>query len=117
VHAIVGLELEAAIARVPLPSTGIRASTVAESATKVLLFVSFGAALAVHGFSTTKTVLCGLLVSTLVEGAQLLYCGRRTTSLDDVFLNSVGAGVGAELVWSLHKRLGRRDEARLPQAV
>jgi VanZ family protein len=197
VHALVGLELEAAIARVPLPSTGIRASTVAvghacsaprfgssvavgrahaegscpqagaechggcvvvlilvvtltptddrgiieisdlddivdalaradvrstlgfilESATNVLLFVPFGAALALHGFSTTKDRSVRLLVSTLVEGAQLLYRGRRTTSLDDVFLNSVGAGVGAELVWSLRKRLGRRDEARLPQAV
>jgi glycopeptide antibiotics resistance protein len=76
------------------PTLGI----VAEWAANVLLFLPFGAALALHGFSTTKTVLSGLLVSTVVEGAQLLFVDGRTTSLDDVVLNTVGAVLGHLLV-------------------
>jgi hypothetical protein len=44
-----------ALARAEVRSTR---GFILESATNVLLFVPFGAALALHGFSTTKTVLC-----------------------------------------------------------
>jgi glycopeptide antibiotics resistance protein len=69
-----------------------------ETAANVLLFVPFGAALRLRGFGIGKTALLGLLVSGAVEGAQLLLVSGRTTSVDDLLLNTVGAVVGSALV-------------------
>lgn len=65
-----------------------------ETAANILLFVPFGAALSLRGFAIGKTALSGLLLSAIVESAQLLFISGRTTSLDDLLLNTVGAMVG-----------------------
>ena len=68
-----------------------------ESAANVLLFVPFGAALRLRGFGIAKTALFGLLASGIVELTQLVLVSGRTTSTDDLLLNTVGAIVGSAL--------------------
>ena len=70
-----------------------------EAGANVLLFLPFGAALALRGFSIGKTVLYGFVLSAAVEGAQLLFVSGRWTSADDVLLNSLGAVLGQVLLW------------------
>jgi glycopeptide antibiotics resistance protein len=65
-----------------------------ETAANFLLFVPFGAALSLRGFSIGKTALSGLLLSAIVESLQLLFIPGRTTSLDDLLLNTLGALAG-----------------------
>ena len=69
-----------------------------EAAANVLLFVPFGAALGMRGFSIGKTALYGFVLSAAVETAQLLLISGRTTSLDDVLLNTLGAVLGQALL-------------------
>ena len=69
-----------------------------EAMANIVLFVPFGAALSMRGYSIAKTAGYGLLVATAVEGAQWLLIPGRTTSLDDVVLNVVGAVVGHALL-------------------
>jgi len=72
-----------------------------EAAANVLLFVPFGAALGLRDFSIGRTAGCGLALSAAVEGAQWLLIPGRTTSLDDVLLNTLGAVVGHALLTRL----------------
>jgi glycopeptide antibiotics resistance protein len=60
----------------------------------VLLFVPLGAALALRGVSVGRTVLAAIALSATVELAQLLVVSGRTTSVDDVLLNTAGAWLG-----------------------
>ena len=60
----------------------------------VLLFVPLGAALALRGVSVGRTVLAAVALSASVELAQLLVVSGRTTSVDDVLLNTAGAWLG-----------------------
>ena len=83
-----------------------------ESVANILLFLPFGASLGLRGFSIRKTALYGFVLSAAVEGAQLLFVSGRTTSLDDVLLNSLGAVLGGALV-SRYARA--RAGARRPQ--
>lgn len=69
-----------------------------EAGANVLLFLPFGASLGLRGFSMGKTALYGFLLSTAVEGAQLLFISGRWTSADDVLLNSLGAVLGQVLL-------------------
>ena len=69
-----------------------------EAIANVLLFVPFGAALRMRGYSIAKTAGYGLLLAATVEGAQWLLIPGRTTSLDDVLLNSLGAVAGHALL-------------------
>ena len=69
-----------------------------EAMANILLFVPFGAALSMRGYSIAKTAGYGFLVATAVEGAQWLLVPGRTTSLDDVVLNALGAVVGHALL-------------------
>jgi glycopeptide antibiotics resistance protein len=64
----------------------------------ILLFVPFGAALSLRGLSIGKTASYGFVLSAAVEGAQWLLVPGRTTSLDDVLLNTLGAVVGNALL-------------------
>ena len=69
-----------------------------EAAANVLLFMPFGAALYMRGFSIGRTALYGFVLSAAVEAAQLLLISGRTTSLDDVLLNTLGAVLGQVLL-------------------
>ena len=69
-----------------------------EAMANIALFVPFGAALRMRGYSIARTAGYGLLASTAVEAAQWLLIPGRTTSLDDVVLNALGAVVGHALV-------------------
>jgi glycopeptide antibiotics resistance protein len=72
-----------------------------EAAANILLFVPFGAALGLRGLSVGKAVWYGFLLSVAVEGTQWLLIPGRTTSLDDVVLNTFGALVGHVLLTRL----------------
>jgi VanZ family protein len=69
-----------------------------EAAANVLLFMPLGAALYMRGLSIGRTALYGFVLSAAVEGAQLLLIPGRTTSLDDVLLNTLGAVLGQGLL-------------------
>jgi glycopeptide antibiotics resistance protein len=69
-----------------------------EATANILLFVPFGAALSLRGLSIGKTASYGFVLSAAVEGAQWLLVPGRTTSLDDVLLNTLGAVVGNALL-------------------
>ncbi len=69
-----------------------------EAIANIVLFVPFGAALSMRGYSIIKTAGYGLVVATAVEGAQWLLIPGRTTSLDDLMLNALGAVVGHALL-------------------
>jgi glycopeptide antibiotics resistance protein len=62
-----------------------------------LLFLSLGAALSLLGFRFRTTVLIAFSLSALVEITQLFVSGR-TTSVDDVLLNTLGAVLGRALL-------------------
>ena len=66
----------------------------AEIILNVLLFVPLGAALALRGVSVGRTVLAAVALSATIELAQLLVVSGRTTSVDDVLLNTAGAWMG-----------------------
>jgi glycopeptide antibiotics resistance protein len=72
-----------------------------EAAANMLLFVPFGAALSLRGLSIGKAAGYGLVLSVAVEGIQWLLIPGRTTSLDDVVLNTLGAVVGHALLTRL----------------
>lgn len=74
------------------PDVGLLVGTAAN----VLLFLPFGAALGLRGFGPGTTLVLGLLVSGAVEAAQLVVSGR-TTSVDDLLLNTTGALLGNAL--------------------
>jgi glycopeptide antibiotics resistance protein len=82
-----------------------------ETAANVVLFVPLGAALRLRGLSIGSTVLVGLLVSGAIEGAQLLFVSGRTTSVDDLLLNTTGAVVGNALLsrWVVRKYAEQHD--------
>lgn len=73
-----------------------------------LLYVPLGATLCLLGFSVRRTVLVAASLSALIEIAQLFVAGR-TTSVDDLLLNTLGALVGHALV--LRWGAGRRRPA------
>jgi glycopeptide antibiotics resistance protein len=82
------------------PDPGLLLETVAN----VALFVPFGAALALSGFSTRRSILCGLVLSTSIELAHLLVIPGRTASVDDVLLNTLGTLLGCRLVSEWRRR-------------
>ena len=59
----------------------------------VVLFVPLGAILRARGVERGRAVLYGLALSTAIELTQLAVPGR-TTSVDDVLLNTVGVVLG-----------------------
>ena len=77
-----------------------------------LLFLPLGAALSLLDFRLRTTVLIAFSVSALIEITQLFVPGR-TTAVDDVLLNTLGALLGHALVsaWPLGKQ--REDHAPL----
>lgn len=82
-----------------------------ESAANVLLFLPFGAALRLRGLGIGTTALLGLLVAGAVEAAQLLFVSGRTTSVDDLLLNTAGAVLGSALLslWLTRHYGAQRD--------
>jgi glycopeptide antibiotics resistance protein len=78
----------------------------AEVIANVLLFLPLGAALRLRGFTGRATALLGLSASVVVEGAQLLVVSGRTTSFDDLLLNTLGAVGGYALMsrWAQRRR-------------
>ena len=76
------------------PDTGLLIGSIAN----VLLFVPFGAALRLSGLPMRATALIGLLTSGVVEGVQWVFISGRTTSTDDVLLNTLGALIGHALM-------------------
>jgi glycopeptide antibiotics resistance protein len=74
---------------------------VLEAAANILLFVPLGAALSLREWSIGKAACSGLVLSAAVEGTQWLLIPGRTTSLDDVALNTIGALVGHALLTRL----------------
>jgi VanZ like protein len=85
--------------------SGRLAGYVLESIANVLLFMPFGAALAWRGIPLSKAIGYGLALSVGIELAQLLIVSGRTTSVDDVLLNTLGAALG-------HMLLSRSKPAR-----
>ena len=77
--------------------SGLRSSTEEDALLNVvangLLLLSLGAALCLRGFSLRTTTLIAFGLSALVEVAQLFISGR-TSSVDDVLLNTLGAVLG-----------------------
>jgi glycopeptide antibiotics resistance protein len=73
-------------------------SRLLESVFNILLFIPLGGALRTRGLSVRKTVLIASAISTSVELLQLFVVAGRTTSVDDVMLNAVGAAAGYELL-------------------
>ena len=68
----------------------------------VILFAPLGVVLYLRRWAAARSVLTALLLSAGIEIAQRAIPGR-TTSLDDVVFNTLGAGVGwllASLLWS-----------------
>jgi glycopeptide antibiotics resistance protein len=68
-----------------------------EAGANILLFLPFGAALWLRGFSIGTAALYGFALSAVVEAAQWFVISGRTTSLDDVALNTLGAVLGQAL--------------------
>jgi glycopeptide antibiotics resistance protein len=68
-----------------------------ETVANVMLFVPLGAALVLSGLSSRGSILCGLVLSISIELAQLLVVPGRTSSVDDVLLNTLGTAVGCLL--------------------
>ena len=69
-----------------------------EATANILLFVPLGAALALRGWSTGRTAICGLALSAAIETAQWVAISGRTTSVDDMVLNTAGAALGQFLL-------------------
>jgi glycopeptide antibiotics resistance protein len=69
-----------------------------EEAANILLFVPFGATLRLRGFGIGKAALTALALSGGLEIAQLFFVPGRTTSVDDVLLNTLGATLGYALL-------------------
>ena len=55
-------------------------------------FVPFGVVLALRGFRLGAAALLGFALSSAVELTQLLFVSGRTTSVDDLLLNTLGCG-------------------------
>jgi glycopeptide antibiotics resistance protein len=72
-----------------------------EAAANILLFVPLGAALRLRELSLAKTATYGFVLSFAVESAQWLLIPGRTTSLDDVVLNTLGTVIGHLLLTRL----------------
>lgn len=66
----------------------------AETVLNVVLFLPFGAALGARGLSIGTTVLAAFVLSVAVELAQWLVVSGRTTSVDDLLQNTLGALLG-----------------------
>ena len=73
-------------------------SVLVAAVANLLLFMPFGAALYMRGLTLRSTVLTGFLMTAAVEGAQLLLISGRTTSVDDLVLNTAGAALGHALL-------------------
>jgi glycopeptide antibiotics resistance protein len=69
-----------------------------ESAANVLLFAPLGIALALRGVSKAKTTVLAAALAATVELVQLFVVSGRTTSVDDVALNTLGAVLGHVLL-------------------
>jgi VanZ family protein len=79
----------------------------------VLLYAPLGAALALAGWTGTRPVVFGFVLSCVIEFAQILIPGRDP-SLTDVCCNTIGAAAGQGAVWLVDcallwkpQRLGR----------
>ena len=75
-----------------------------KSFANVLLFVPFGAALGLYDVSLGAALLAGVALSGAIEVAQFVVVPGRTSSVDDLVLNTVGAVVGYLLVSNLRRR-------------
>src|SRR5690606_9803386 len=84
----------------------------ADNIANVLLFLPFGAALALIGLRPLRAGLVGMLVSLMVEIAQLLVISGRDSTPADLISNTVGAALGAWLLLAL-PRLMRPATERL----
>jgi len=71
----------------------LRRSLLLGVAGNVLLFAPLGAVLRFRGLALQKAVLAGVVFSAGIEVTQLLVPGR-TTSFDDVLLNTLGVVLG-----------------------
>ena len=67
----------------------------------VILFAPLGVVLEARGVAGRRVVLIGALLSIAIEATQLLIPGR-TTSVDDVLLNTVGVATGYLVSARLH---------------
>jgi hypothetical protein len=75
---------------------------IAEIAGNVLLFLPLGAVLCLRNLSLVRSIGVALVLSIAVELVQLLLPGR-TTAVDDVLCNTVGAALGWCGAWLLHR--------------
>jgi len=64
----------------------------------ILLFAPLGAALGLRGYRAGTTAVIGLALSAAVEFTQLIFVSGRTTSVDDLLLNTLGAVLGHALL-------------------
>jgi glycopeptide antibiotics resistance protein len=78
-----------------------------KSFANVLLFVPFGAALGLYDVSLRAALLAGVALSGAVEVAQFVVVPGRTSSVDDLVLNTVGTVLGYLVVSSLRRRTVR----------
>jgi glycopeptide antibiotics resistance protein len=78
-----------------------------KSFANVLLFVPFGAALGLYDVSLPAALLAGVALSGAIEIAQFTVVPGRTSSVDDLVLNTVGAVLGYLLVAGFCRRTCR----------
>ena len=81
----------------PLPfafEVGVGSRWLSDGILNICLFVPFGVALGWRARSPTNAALCGLLLSTIVELAQLWIPGRDP-ALSDILANTIGTTLGA----------------------
>ena len=74
-----------------------------KSVANVLLFVPFGAALGLYDVSLRAALVAGSTLSSVVEVVQFAVVPGRTSSVDDVVLNTVGAVLGYLVVSELRR--------------
>jgi glycopeptide antibiotics resistance protein len=82
-----------------------------EFAANVLLFAPLGVALALRGVSMRQTAVVAATLAAAVEFAQLFVVSGRTTSVDDVALNTLGAVLGHALLTRVKADPGTHDNA------
>jgi glycopeptide antibiotics resistance protein len=85
-----------------------------KSFANVLLFMPLGAALGLYDVSLRSALLASVALSGAIEVAQFVVVPGRTSSVDDVVLNTLGAILGYLLVSGLRRRTVRFAPRNVP---